>query len=98
MQFHVYPGDSPMSLCPLQAFRDNPGLEVKAFSLHLHWTKGILPHAGALEDQAADYNLTIVAVENGTSAGQNRLQEVEQRKAERQSAQRRGNPARPKRR
>lgn len=98
MQFHVFPGDKPMGLCPLGAFRDNPVLEPKAFGLHLHWTKGILPSIGALDDQAADVNLTIIAVENGTIAGQNRLQEVEQQKAERRNKTKGGPSGRVKRR
>ena len=83
MQPHLYPGDKPVSLCPLTYFRDHPAIEGVAFGLHLHWSRGILPAPGGLDDQGADFALVVTAVENGVQAGRARLQEVEQKKAER---------------
>jgi len=83
MQPHPFPGDPPVFTCPLGYFRDHPEMEGMGFSLHLHWTHGILPEAGGLEDQAAGFASTMTAMENGVQAGRQRLQEVEQRKAER---------------
>lgn len=85
MQPHQFPGDDALSLCPLTYFRDYPSIEGPAFNLHLHWTKGILPVPGGLDDQPADYQLVIAAVEHGVNAGRRRLQEVEQRRAEREA-------------
>lgn len=39
--------------------------------------------SGGMDDQAADFEITVAAVEHGVNAGQQRLQEVAQRKAER---------------
>lgn len=85
MQPHIFPGDKPVSCCPLTFFRDHPDIEGVAFGLHLHWSRGILPAPGGTDDQAADFALTVTAVEHGVQAGRARLQEVEQKKAERNS-------------
>ena len=82
MQPHIFPDDKPQALCPLVYFRDNPAMEGKAFTLHLHWSNGILPNMGGLDDQAAIFNDVIIAVDVGVKAGRERLQEMAQKKAE----------------
>lgn len=85
MQPHTFPGDAPKFTCPLTYFRDHPEIEGDAFNLHLHWSHGMLPAAGGMDDQAADYALVVTMTEHGIQAGRTRLQEVEQRKAERKT-------------
>lgn len=85
MQPHIFPGDEPKFTCHLRFFRDNPGIEGTAFNLHLHWSHGILPAPGGIDDQAADFSLVVASVEYGVQAGRARLQEVEQREAKRKT-------------
>lgn len=87
MQPNPYPGDDALSLCPLATFRDDPHLEGVAFDLHLHWSKGILPDEGGMDDQANLVRYIVVATENGMRIGQARLQEVAQHQAEMKNRQ-----------
>ena len=97
MQPHPFLDDSPVSLCPLQAFRDQPELEGLVFALHQHWSHGILPAPGGLDDQAANYSAAILATEAGLVHARERRQLIAQREAEMQS-RRKGNRGKGKRR
>lgn len=79
-----------MSLCPLQTFRDDPGLEGRAFMLHANWRRGILPEQGAAEDQPNLVWPVIFATEMGSKAGEALQQEIARDKAEKQSRGGRG--------
>lgn len=85
MQPHPFPEDPAVSLCPLRYFRDNPSIEAEAFTLHLNWSRGILPVSGGADDQAANFQLVVMAVEHGVQVGRARLQEVERKQAERKA-------------
>ena len=56
-------------------------MEAISFSLHHHWTKGIMPNEGGLDDQANLYGPLVLAVERGVVEGRNRLEEIAHRKA-----------------
>jgi len=77
--------EPPIGLCPLRAFKDQPDLEAYSFSLHRHWSNGILPAQGGLAEQPANYENVILATDTGLALGQSALQEISQRKADRQN-------------
>jgi len=82
------PDEDAMGFCPLIAFRDQPDLEVYSFSLHRHWSKGILPTQGGLDEQPANYQNLILATDTGIAIGRETMQEVAQRKADRKNRKR----------
>lgn len=82
-----YRDDDPVSLCPLHPFRDDPTLEARIMSLHLHWERGILPEPGALEDQPFWFSPCMVAVVNGLNHAEEVEHEKAKRKAEKESRQ-----------
>lgn len=90
MQPHPFMDDSPISLCPLQAFRDQPELEGLVFALHQHWSHGILPSSGGVDDQPANYSAVVLATEAGLVHARERRQLIAQRQAEMDS-RRKGN-------
>lgn len=82
MQPHPFMNDPVIGLCPLQAFRDNPEMEAISFALHQHWSHGILPSPGGLDDQPANYSAVVLSTEAGVVHGRERRRLIAEREAE----------------